>query len=108
MKCVFCQGKLVDGKTEYKEFGVKLGIFPAKVCSKCGEAVFDSETSDKIQQKSKEMGLFGLRKRTKIALVGNSLAIRIPKEIAEFVGFQKEKEVTLYPNDKKGILVEVC
>jgi len=39
--------------------------------------------------------------------VGNSLAVRIPKEIAAFVGLKKEGEVILMPPGKKGIAIEM-
>src|SRR3989344_7033412 len=98
MKCVICNGLLEEKLIEHKEFGISLGKFKAKVCSSCGEAIFDSKTVDKIQSRSKELGLFGLAsKKTKVAQVGNSLAIRIPKEIAEFTNLKKEKEVRIIP-----------
>ena len=91
MKCVMCNGKLEDRTIDREEFGISLGKFKAKVCLKCGEIFFDSKTVDKIQLKSKELGLFGISSRkTKIAKVGNSLAVRIPKEIAIFANLKKE------------------
>lgn len=108
MKCVLCNGGLQEKVVEHKEFGVSLGKFPAKVCSSCGEAFFDSETVDKIQLKSKEKGLFGLAaKKTKVALVGNSLAVRIPKEIAQFVGLKKEEEIRVIPKSQHEIALEI-
>lgn len=89
MKCIFCNSATEEKIVDYKEMGVNLGKFKAKVCTKCGEVFFDSETAAKIQAKSKESGLFGLAKRTKVAEVGNSIAIRVPKRLAEFVGLKK-------------------
>lgn len=60
MKCIFCNCDLECEKVEYKEFGVSLGKFPAKVCMNCNESFFESESVDKIQSRSKELGLFGL------------------------------------------------
>ncbi|MBS3124477.1 AbrB/MazE/SpoVT family DNA-binding domain-containing protein [Candidatus Woesearchaeota archaeon] len=109
MKCVICNGTVQEKIVEYKEFGVPLGRFPAKVCNSCGEEFFDSETVDKIQIKSKDKGLFGLAaKKTKVALVGNSLAVRIPKEIAEFVGLRKEGEIRVVPKNKHEIALEIA
>jgi len=52
--------------------------------------------------------LFGLSfKKTKVAKVGNSLAIRIPKEIADFVNLKKEEEVRIIPRSKKEIVFEL-
>ena len=106
MKCILCKGNLNQQIVEHKEFGVSLGKFKALVCSSCGETFYDSETANKIQTKSRELGLFGLAKKTKVAQVGNSLAIRIPKEIAEFVHLKKEKEVKIVPKTKNKIEIE--
>ena len=93
---------------EYKEFGVSLEKFQAQVCGSCGEEFFDSKVVDKIQVKSKEKGLFGLAaKKTKVALVGNSLAVRIPKEIAQFVGLRKEEEIRVIPRSPHEIMLEI-
>ncbi len=109
MKCILCNGAVHEKVVEYKEFGVSLGKFPTKACSSCGEEFFDSEIVDKIQLKSKEKGLFGLAaKKTKVALVGNSLAVRIPKEIAAFVGLRKEEEIRVVPRSQHEIILEVA
>lgn len=106
MKCVLCKGKLEEKIVEDKEFGVSLGRFKANVCSNCGEVYYDSEVAKRIQSKSKELGLFGLAKRTKVAQVGNSLAIRIPKEVAEFMHLKKEDKVRLVPKSQHEISIE--
>ncbi len=107
MKCVICNGKAVQKTVAYEEFGTPLGKFKAEVCEKCGETYFDEQTAGIIQQKSKEAGLFGLAKKTKVAEIGNSLAIRIPKEIASFLQIKKGKEVMLMPKDKHDLIVAV-
>lgn len=108
MKCIMCnKGEFKEKMIEYKEFGMSLGKYRANVCVKCGEAFFDSETAGKIQDKSKALGLFGLAKRTKVAKVGNSLAIRIPKEIAEFMKLKKEEEVRITPKNQNELIVGI-
>lgn len=106
MKCVICgEGQLEEKIVEYKELGIPFGKFKAKVCSKCGEQFFDSETAKKIQAKSKEIGLFAIAKKTKVAQFGNSLAIRIPKEIADFMKLKKEKNVSITPKNAHEMIV---
>ena len=106
MKCVMCEkGILKQKMVDYKEFGVSLGKHKADVCTKCGEIFFDSEIARKIQAKSKELGLFGMAKKTKVAKVGNSLAIRIPKEIAEFIKLKKEEEVKIMPKSHNELII---
>jgi len=102
-----CNGELKEELAEHKEFGISLGKYKASVCKKCGEVFYSSEIVDKIQIKSKELGLFGLAKKTKVAQVGNSLAVRIPKEIADFIKLRKEEEVRIFPKNKKEITIEI-
>lgn len=106
MKCVICNSELREKLVEYEEYGTSFGKYKAKVCSNCGEVYFDSETVDKIQRKSKELGLFGIVKKAKVAQLGNSLAIRIPKEIALATGLKKGKEVLIAPKGKSNIAIE--
>ncbi len=107
MKCVMCEGKTVRKNVEYGEMGVSFGKYHAEVCEHCGEQFFDEETAETIQQKSKQLGLFGLARKTKVAEIGNSMAIRIPKEIATFLNLEKGTEVTLVPKDKKDLMIQV-
>lgn len=107
MKCVICNGKTIQKKVEHKEFGVSLGTFSAEVCGKCGEVFFNEKTAEIIQKKSKELGLFGLAKRVKVAEIGNSIAIRIPKEIGEFLDLKKGTEVTVYPETRRDLRIHI-
>ena len=102
-----CGSNTVNKNVDYKEFGVFLGNFKAGVCQKCGETFFDEKTAEKIQTKSKELGLFGLAKKAKVAEIGNSIAIRIPKEIAEFLKLKKGKEVIIFPENKNELRIDV-
>jgi len=91
---------------EHKEFGVSLGKFPAMTCSKCGERFYGLAAVDKIQAASKKAGLFGKVSRVKAAKIGNSIAIRVPKEIAEFVHLKPGMDVVIHPESGK-MIVEV-
>ena len=104
MKCIFCKHETVRREIEYKEYGVSLGRFPADVCPKCNESFFDSETAKKIQLKSKEKGLFGLSKKVKVGKIGDSLMVRIPKDIAEFTKLKEGREVLIHPSQNKIII----
>ncbi len=98
MKCVFCKVETKKQDVDYKEYGVSLGKFPAMVCPQCKESFFDAETAKKIQRRSKEKGLFGLSKKVKVGKIGDSLMIRIPKDIAKFVHLKEGKEVRISPS----------
>ena len=102
-----CDGKLNKKTVSYEIYGKDIGKFPALVCNSCGEQWFDEETSKKIQEKEKKLGLFGLSKETKISYSGNSLIIKIPKELAKFMNLKKETEVIIYPEDKNKLAISV-
>lgn len=106
-KCALCLGKLTKEIVDYELYGKSIGKFPALVCNSCGEKWFDEETSKKIQEKEKKMGLFGLSRETKISYSGNSLIIRIPKELAKFMNLKKETGVIIYPEDKNKLSISI-
>ncbi len=105
LKCEECSGKIINKKVEFSMYGINFGKFPAEVCIKCGEEVFDEKTSEEIDKIAKQKGLWGLAKKVKIVKVGNSLAIRIPKIISDFLGLKEGKEALMRP-DKNRIIIE--
>jgi|SRR3989338_5434576 len=107
MKCAFCKGELKEETIEHKEFGISLGKFQAKVCQKCGEPFYEESIVDKIQDKAKKFGLFGLVNRVRAAKVGNSIIIRIPKKTADFVNLKPGTEVIIHPEGNK-IIAEIA
>jgi YgiT-type zinc finger domain-containing protein len=106
-KCVLCNGKLIGKSVDYKVYGKSIGKFPALICDSCGEQWFDEETSKKIQEKEKKLKLFGLSRETKVSYSGNSLIVRIPKELAEFMNLKKETRVIIYPEDKNKMTISI-
>ena len=107
MKCVLCSGKTVHKKIEVNELGKSLGYFGADICNKCGERYYSEEIMKKIQEKEMQLGIFGLSADTEVTSYGNSLAIRVKKTIADFIGLKKGVKVHVYPSDKKKITVEI-
>ena len=106
MKCPICEkGKLKNGKTKETMFGVYLGEFPAQVCTKCGESFTDEKTTKAIENAARGKGIWGLGQKTKITKSGNSLAVRIPKEIAKFLKIEEGSEAYIHP-DKDKIIIE--
>jgi len=107
-KCPVCdKGKLIKKNVGYSVYGIELGKFPAEVCSNCKEEWFSEETAKKIEKIEKEKGLFGLSKQSKISYSGNSLIVRIPKEIAKFMKLKKETSIMIHPEGKNKISIEV-
>jgi YgiT-type zinc finger domain-containing protein len=108
MICQVCEkGKLSKKTVSYEIYGTKIGDFPANVCSKCNEQWFDEATALKIEKLEKEKGLFGISKKSKISYSGNSLIVRIPKEIARFMKIKKAKEISIYPQGKDKLVIEM-
>ena len=105
MKCPVCNmGDLEKKRVKEEQLGVYLGEYEGLECNCCKESFFDEETTKKILEKSKEKGIFGLEAKTKVSRSGNSLAIRIPKKIAEFLHLKEGKEVRISPRENKLII----
>ena len=102
IKCPICEkGILRKGKTKEEMFGIFLGEFPADICDHCGESFTNSKTTKEIEEIAKKKGIWGLGVKTKITKTGNSLAIRIPKRIAEFINFREGDETYIHPGAGK-------
>ena len=104
-KCEECGNKIVKKQVDFSIYGVNIGKFPAEVCTKCGEEVFDEKTSEEIDKITKQKGLWGLSKKVKIVKIGNSLAVRIQKTISDFVGLKEGNEAIIKPEGNK-IMIE--
>ena len=106
-KCALCKGKLERKMVDYKIYGKSIGKFPAMVCNSCSEQWFDENTAKKIEKAEKKADLFGLSRETKVSYSGNSLIIRIPKELAKFMNIKKETLVVIYPEDKDKLCITI-
>jgi len=105
MDCPICnKGKLKKGKIKEYMFGVYLGEFPAEICTKCNESFTDSKTTRKIEDIAIKKGIWGLGKKTKITRTGNSLAVRIPKKIADHLKLTEGKEAYIHPEKDKLVI----
>ncbi|MFH0816623.1 MAG: AbrB/MazE/SpoVT family DNA-binding domain-containing protein [Methanobacteriota archaeon] len=107
-KCPVCgKGSLKKAQVEESMFGVPLGRYQGEVCDCCGESFLDETAMRKIEARAKELGIWGLSKNLKLIKTGNSLSVRIPAKIARFLELSEGKDVVLYPDGKKRIVVEV-
>jgi len=105
VKCPMCEkGNLVAGKMKQTMFGVYLGEFEAEACTNCGEMFTDSEATQQIEDAAKAKGLWGLGATTKVTKTGNSLAVRIPKKIADYLKIKDGREVYLHPEENKLVV----
>ena len=102
--CWECNEEMKKKKVEYKLHGVSLGKFNALVCEGCNETYFSEETSREITRIAKGKNLWGLEAETSITQAGNSLAIRIPKKIVEFMHLKKGTLARMHPEADKLVI----
>lgn len=105
--CEECGKDVIEKKVHFSLYGEDLGTFPAEVCSGCGEEVFDEATSEEIDRRAKEKGLWGLEAQTKVMKIGSSYAVIINKKIADFIGLEQGKPALIHPESRGKIIIEV-
>ena len=105
--CEECRGKIARKMVDYILLGENLGKFPADVCAKCGEQVFDEEVSEKIDVIAKQKGLWGLQAKTRVGKIGNSFNVLINSKIAKFLELKKGEEVVVYPESKNKLVISI-
>lgn len=103
-----CGGKLVITPIHIEYFGIDFGIRKGHVCAKCGDEYLTDETWQEIEDKAKELGIFGIERKVKVRKSGNSLVVTIPPEIARYVGITREVLVSLLPVGKRKIEMEIA
>ncbi len=105
VRCPICGiGSLRRGKIKESMFGVDLGEFPAELCSCCGESFTDPETTRKIEEAAKRKGVWGLGVNSRIIRSGNSLAVRIPKKIADYMNLREGDDAFIHPENRKLVI----
>lgn len=102
-----CGGTLKRSETEVELFGINFGVYPGEICTRCGAEYIDNDVVKEVQDKAKKAGLFGLERNLQVAKSGNSLVVRIPKEIADFLNLRYKSLVRVVPVDKKRLQVEI-
>ena len=105
--CEECKGKIVKKNVDYFFLGENLGKFPAEVCEKCGEKIFEEEITKKISGIAKQKGLWGLNEKAKVNQIGGSVGITINKRIADFLNLKKGEEVIMYPENKRRLIIQL-
>ena len=107
VRCLVCgKGYLKPAKVEEKMYGISLGTYEGEVCGNCGETFLKGSEMHRAETRARELGLWGLEKKVKIGKSGNSLIVRIPSGIADFLSLQPGREVFLSPEGKNRLIVE--
>jgi transposase-like protein len=104
MKCPVCSGAIKKGIIREEMFGVDLGTFPGLICSKCNETFMDQKTTKLITEAAKKKGLWGLGASTRITKAGNSLSVRIPKKMADYLKIEDGSEAYMHPDGRKIVI----
>ena len=78
-----------------------------EICTKCGAEYLDDSIMAEIEQEIKKKRLFGLEHKIRITKSGNSLVVRIPKEIVKFAGIRYADLATIFPVSKKKLEIEI-
>jgi hypothetical protein len=102
-----CGGRLKRNFTEVEFFGINFGLTQANLCTHCGSEYLPQEVMEEIEMEVKRRRLFGLERRGHVAKSGNSLVIRIPKEIAESLKIKRDLPIIIYPTEPRKLIVEV-
>ncbi len=107
-RCPVCEkGGLRPKRAREEMFGVLLGDYDAEVCDSCGEVFYTAESVDKIEARAKELGLWGLASKVKVARSGNSLVVRIPSALARYLQLRSGQEVLLAPDQKHRLVLDL-
>ncbi len=106
VKCK-CGGKLKTSFTEVEFFGIDFGVKQANVCTDCGSEYLPQEVMEEVETEVKRRGFFGLERRGRVAKSGNSLVIRIPKEIAESLKIKRDLPIVIYPSEPRKLIIEM-
>ena len=96
MKCTKCSSKMEEKKGETPE-GVSYTYYS---CTSCGEEIVDMKQLHSVAQKYRELKRYVV----KISKWGDSIAIRIPKELAKEYGLKPNKQANLIP-EKEAIKI---
>ena len=105
MNCPTCnKGTLKRVREPHMLHGVNLGTFAGEKCSFCGELLTSGTVMLQIEKAAKAKGVWGLGRKTKITRSGNSLAIRIPKELVDYLKLKEGKDAYIHPDAKKIVI----
>ena len=103
-----CSGKIKWKKDKVVVDGVDCGTLDVEYCETCGEEYFPEETMEIVEKKLKEKGLWGIqRKEVNLWKSGNSVLLRIPKNIADNLKLKPYEKVKIYAEGKSKLIVDI-
>ncbi|MFQ6136930.1 MAG: hypothetical protein ACE5PM_07105 [Candidatus Hydrothermarchaeales archaeon] len=105
-KCT-CGGTIKKSKCNIEFYGIDFGIRECEVCTSCGSEYLDQKVMEELEEEVKKRKIFALERNVKVTKSGNSLVIRIPPEIAEFLDIGYLSSLRLFPVEKSRLEIEV-
>jgi len=104
--CEECGGRVIRRKVRFSLYGETVGLYPAEVCSRCGEEVFSEETAMDINAEAKRKGLWGLEAKARVTRVGTSVAVVINKRLVKFLGLRLGDDLYIRPESRHRIVMD--
>jgi YgiT-type zinc finger domain-containing protein len=109
VRCPICgKGTLRSGLVHERMFGIDLGDYPGEICDRCGESFLSSDHMKRVEERAKELGLWGLASKVRIAKSGNSLVVRIPSRLARYLKLKSGQEVLVAPEEAHRLVLELA
>lgn len=103
-----CGGRIKWKKDKVVIEGLNCGNLDIEYCEKCGEEYLPENTMEIVETKLKEAGLWGIqRKEVNLWRSGNSVVLRIPKDIAKKLNLKPNEKVTLYAEGKNKLIINL-
>lgn len=107
-ECFICEkAELERRRVPYSYHDWYFGDYEADVCPACGEAFFTEAASDAMDARARELGVWGLERDGTVGRSGNSLMVRIPRALADFLRLQAGARVHLTPEGPRKFSVEM-
>ena len=102
-----CGGKIRWAKEKVVQSGVDCGILDVESCDKCGTMYLTGESMQIVEQKLKENGLWGTKRReVKFWKSGNSITVRFPTEMTQELGLDRIKKGFAYQDGEHKLTIE--
>lgn len=102
-----CGGTLKPSQTKVEFYGIDFGIKQCTVCTSCGSEYLNQETLQEIENEVKKRGIFALERKVQVTKSDDSLIIKIPPDIADFLGVHNKSFLRLIPVEKGKMEIEV-
>ena len=103
-----CGGKIKWKRDKVNVEGIDCMVLDIEYCQKCGEGYFPEETMEVVERKLKDNGSWGIKRRgVNLWESGNSVLIRVSKDIADQLNLKPDNKVTIYSEGKRKLVIDI-